>query len=112
MPLVPRARSVDAITTRTSALAPCVMKVLVPFSTQASPSRTAVVRVLPASLPAPGSVRAQAPSCSPRASGASQRCFCASVPNMAMCAGPRPLCAATDRATEGSTRESSSRQMQ
>ena len=30
----------------------------------------------------------------------------------AMCAAPRPLCAATDRQTDGSTRASSSMQMQ
>ena len=88
------------------------MKVFVPLSTQLSPSRTAVVRVPAASLPASGSVSAHAPSCSPRASGTSQRDFCASVPNMKMCAGPRPLCAATERATDGSTRASSSMQRQ
>ena len=98
--------------TSTSALLPCVMKVLVPLSTQWSPSRTAVVRVPAASLPALGSVSAQAPSFSPRANGVSHRDFCASEPNMKMCAGPRPLCAATDSATDGSTRASSSRQRQ
>ncbi len=69
MPLAPLVRSVAAMMTSTSALLPCVMKVLVPLSTQSSPSRTAVVRVPAASLPALGSVSAQAPSFSPRASG-------------------------------------------
>ena len=112
MPLAPRVRSVTAITTITSALAPCVMNVFAPFSTQQSPSRVAVVRVAAASLPAFGSVSAQAPSFSPRASGTSHFCFCASVPNIAMCAGPRPLWAATDSETDGSTRASSSMQRQ
>ena len=92
--------------------APWVMNVLVPLSTQSSPSRVAVVRVPAASLPALGSVSAHAPSFSPFASGVSHRAFCASVPNMEMCAGPRPLWAATDSATDGSTRASSSRQRQ
>ncbi len=100
------------MTTMTSALAPCVMNVLVPFSTQLSPSRVATVRVPAASLPASGSVSAHAPSFSPFASGTSHRTFCASLPNIAICAGPRPLCAATDSDTDGSTRASSSMQRQ
>jgi hypothetical protein len=44
-----------------------------------SPSRRAVVRRPPASEPTCGSVRQKAPSISPRASGTSQRCFCASL---------------------------------
>ena len=48
---------------------PLVMKVFWPLITQASPSRTAVVRVAPASEPAPGSVRPKAPRPWPLASG-------------------------------------------
>ena len=69
MPFGPRLRSVTAIATITCPTLPCVMKVFEPFSTQLSPSRTAVVRVAAASLPAPGSVSPHAPICSPRASG-------------------------------------------
>ena len=49
--------------------APLVMKFFEPFSTQCWPSRTAVVRMPPASEPEPGSVRPQQPTFSPRASG-------------------------------------------
>jgi len=52
-----------------------------PFSTHSFPSRRAVVARFPASLPASGSVIAQAPRRSPFASGTSQVSFCASEPN-------------------------------
>ena len=53
-----------------------------PFSTQTSPSRRAVV-VRPPATPEPtsGSVSANAPICSIRAIGGSQRCFCSSDPH-------------------------------
>ena len=44
-----------------------------------SPSRRAVEARLAASVPTPGSVRANVASFSPRAWGISQRCFCSSV---------------------------------
>ena len=59
---------------------PLVMNVLAPLSTQASPSRTAAVRMPCRSLPAAGSVIAIAPIHSPVAMGGSQRAFCSSVP--------------------------------
>ena len=40
--------------------------------------------VLPASEPASGSVRAKAPTLSSRAIGGSQRCFCSSLPSIAI----------------------------
>ncbi len=91
---------------------PCVVKIFEPLSTQPPASRTARVSRLPASLPAEASVRPQAPICSPRASGTRYRSFWASVPNMKTCAVQRPLWAATVKATDGSTRASSSMQMQ
>ncbi len=112
IPLVPFDWSVTAMITRVSAEVPCVMNIFEPFSTQQSPSFTAVVRIAAASLPEPGSVRPQAASVAPFASGTRYFCFCSSVANIAMCAAPRPLCAATDNATLGSTRASSSMQMQ
>jgi hypothetical protein len=112
MPLVPAALSVTAITTMTWPARPCVMKVFDPFSRQPSGVRVAVVRMPAASLPDVDSVKPQAPSFSPLASGTSHRCFCASVPNRKMCAEHRPLWAATDSASPGSTRDSSSMQMQ
>ena len=55
-----------------------VMKAFEPLTIQLSPRRSAVVRVAPASEPASGSVRPNAASRSPRASGGIQRCFCSS----------------------------------
>ncbi|OSY36029.1 hypothetical protein BG653_06959 [Streptomyces platensis] len=57
-----------------------VMKHLLPLITQSSPSRTAVVRVAPASEPPSGSVRPKAPSISPLHSLGSHARFCSSVP--------------------------------
>src|SRR5580704_5712610 len=62
------ARSVTAITTSTSATCALVVNVLLPLSTQQSPSRTAEVRVWPASEPDSGSVSDHAPIHSPEAS--------------------------------------------
>ena len=50
---------------KVSAKLALVMKILLPLMTQSSPSRTAMVRVPPASLPALGSVRPKAPSTRP-----------------------------------------------
>jgi hypothetical protein len=80
MPLLPAFRSVTAITIATSPFLPLVMNCLTPLITYPSPSRTAVVFRPLASEPTCGSVRQNAPSISPRASGFSQRSFCACVP--------------------------------
>ena len=112
IPLAPAVRSVTAMTTATSPTRPCVVNVFDPLSTQHVPARVAVVRIPAASLPEVGSVSPHAPIFSPRTSGTRYRCFCASVPNSEMCDEHRPLCAATDSATAGSTRASSSMQMQ
>ena len=69
-----------ARTVQTSAIGPLVMKILVPFNTQSSPSRTAVVQIAPESDPASGSVDAHAPISEPSHSPGSQRCRCCSVP--------------------------------
>ena len=82
------------------------------WSRQQAPSLVAVVRIAAASLPEPGSVNPHAASFSPLASGTRYFCFCSSLANFAMCAAPRPLCAATDKAIDGSTRAISSMQMQ
>ncbi len=50
-----------AHTTATSAMPPLVIHILVPFSTQSSPSRRARVRMLAGSLPESGSVRPKQP---------------------------------------------------
>ena len=57
-----------------------MIHILVPFSTQSSPSRRATVRI-PAGLePKSGSVRPKQPSFSPAAIAGSQACFCCSLP--------------------------------
>ena len=101
-----------AIATNVCPTRPCVVKVFDPFSTQRDPARVAVVRMDAASLPELDSVSPHAPIFSPRASGTRYFCFWASLPNMKMCDPHNPLCAATDSDTDGSTRASSSMQMQ
>ena len=59
-PARPALRSTVAQTTIQSARIEFEMKVLAPFSTHASPARTAVVWMAATSLPAPGSVMAKA----------------------------------------------------
>ena len=67
--------------TATSATLPLVIHILVPFSTQSSPSRTARVRIEPGSEPESGSVRPKQPISSPAAMRGSHSCFCSSEPN-------------------------------
>lgn len=67
IPRNPAAGSVLAKSTMVSASAALLMKVLLPLTTQASPSRLATVSMPPMSDPEPGSVRAKAPSAIPDA---------------------------------------------
>ena len=60
-PRAPLCLSVMAWTMITSAKLPLVIHIFSPFSTQSSPSSSAVVWMWAASLPALGSVSAQAP---------------------------------------------------
>ena len=80
MPFLPAPLSVTAMTMATCAFLPLVMNCLTPLSTYASPWRVAVVRREEASLPACGSVRQNAPSIWPWASGVSHCFFCAALP--------------------------------
>jgi hypothetical protein len=64
-PRKPLLGSVVAKATKTSAIGALVTKVLLPFSTQPSPRRTAVVERLIASEPEPGSLMPCAPIHSP-----------------------------------------------
>ena len=67
---------------------PLVTQAFAPFSTQPPSVRTACALRLAASEPASASLSANAPSSSPRASGFSQRCFCASLPQRSsICVG-------------------------
>ena len=61
MPLLPAAVSVFAYTIMTSAPGAFVIHIFDPLSTYSSPSRTAVVRMLTTSEPAPASLIARAP---------------------------------------------------
>ena len=65
MPRGPAAGSVLAYTTSVSAFGPLVIHILLPFSTQRSPTRSARVRMPTTSDPALGSLIASAPTCSP-----------------------------------------------
>ena len=71
--------SVRAATSTRSALKPLVMNVFEPFTTYASPSRTAVVLRLARSLPPLGSVIPIAVTSSPVQNRGSQRSRCSGV---------------------------------
>jgi hypothetical protein len=68
--------SVTANTMQKSATSPKVMKVFSPLMTHSSPSRTADVRMLRASEPAPGSVIAKQLILSPLMVGSRYRSRC------------------------------------
>ena len=85
-----------------------VMNIFAPLTIH-SPSRSsAVVRVLPASEPAPGSVRPKAASLRPEARSGSHSRFCSSLPKRKIGIVPSEVCAATVIATDESIRVSSS----
>ena len=84
------------------------MKFFDPERTHEFPSAIAVVRVPFASLPAPASVRPQAPISFPSARGTTQRRRRSSEPKRKMWFVQRLLCAAIEMPTEPSTRDSSS----
>ena len=94
---------VRQITTATSPLLPCVIQLLVPLIIQFSPSFTAVVFILPASLPVFGSVKPHAPKYSAVANFGKYCCFCASLPKAIICPVHKLLCAATDKPIEPHT---------
>ena len=82
----------EAVRIRSSASAPSVQKIFVPFSTQSSPSRTAVVWIAEVSEPQPGSVIAIAAHFGlPSRKPPRRRSFCSRVPAAATAAPPRPL---------------------
>ena len=85
-----------------------VMKIFEPLTTHSPPSSAAVVRVAPASEPAPGSVRPNAARRRPEARSGSHSRFCSSEPKSRNGIVPSEVCAATVIATEESMRVSSS----
>ena len=90
------------------AKAPLVIHCFAPVIVQPSPSATAAVRSEPASEPASGSVSANAPIASPRASGGTKRLRCSSVPKVRIGSVTALVCTATVTPTPASARESSS----
>ncbi len=85
-----------------------MIKILLPLSTYSSPSKTAFVCCPAASVPAPGSVKPNAPSFSPFASGTKYFCFCSSVPNFLIGSAQREVCAETITPVVPHTRDNSS----
>ena len=85
-----------------------VMNALVPLITQEPSCSTAVVRVPPASLPAPGSVSPKAPRARPAVRSGRKRSFCSCVPKRNTGIAPRETPASRVMATDWSTRPSSS----
>src|SRR5687768_13594002 len=78
--ILPPCASLLAQTTHTSANGELVIQVLLPESTNPSPSGLAVVRIAEGSEPASGSVRPKQPISSPRARPGRYLAFCASDP--------------------------------
>ena len=85
-----------------------VMNCLAPLTTHSPPSSFAVVRTLPASEPASGSVRPKAASRLPPQSCGSHSERCSSVPQRWIGIVPSEVCAAIVMQTDESTRASSS----
>ena len=106
----PAVRPVTAVTVtrRVMSVPELVMNCLRPLMTHSPPSSTAVVRVPPASLPACGSVRPNAPSASPVTSVGSHCAFWASVPKRYTGIAPSDTPASRVMATDWSTLPSSS----
>ena len=84
------------------------MKHFDPFNTHSSPSKTAFVCAPCASVPAPGSVNANAPNFSPVASGFTYFCFCSSVPYVMIGSMQRDVCADTTTPVVAQTLDNSS----
>ena len=82
MPAAPGPPVRTAMVTK-SARTPLVMKVLVPSTTYASPSRLAVVRMAATSDPPSGSVIASAPILSPASVGRTKRSTRSALPDAA-----------------------------
>ena len=85
-----------------------VMNIFEPSITQLPSRSSAVVRVAPASDPAPASVSPNAASLRPEASSGSHSRFCSSEPKRKIGIVPSEVCAATVIATDESIRVSSS----
>jgi len=107
VPAWPSRCAVRAMTTRVRAREPLVMKYLLPLRRQPPASARAMVSIPAASLPAPGSLSAQAPTPSPRRSGSSACVFCVSSAKAARWLRQR-VWASSVMVSDASTRASSS----
>ena len=83
---------VRAVTATTEVIAEpeLVMNCLVPSSTHSPSTSSALVRVAPASEPAPGSVSPKPARVRPATRSGSHCCFCSSVPKVRIGLMPRP----------------------
>ena len=90
-----RASPVLAAMKYKSACTPLVMNILVPLSTQWSPSRLAVVRMPATSEPAPGSDTPTAVMHSPEVMRGMYLAFCAAVPAWCKCGLAMSVCTST-----------------
>ena len=99
------------VTTEVMSVPELVMKAFAPSRTHSPPSRTALVRVAPASEPASGSVRPKPASARPATRSGRKRSFWASVPYVRIGLMPRPTPAESVMPIDWSTRPSSSMAM-
>ena len=83
-----RSSGVRTMSMTSEARTPLVTHIFVPFTTHSSPSRSARQRRAPVSLPASGSDREKAARNDPSHMRGSNRCFCSSVPNLAIIVAP------------------------
>ncbi len=81
LPFAPVPVTAVTVTSEVMSVPELVMNCLLPLITQSPLSSRAVVRVPPASEPAPGSVRPKPASARPAVRSGSHFCFCSSVPN-------------------------------
>ena len=83
-----RPSGVRAINMTSEARWPFVTQNFVPLTTHSSPSRSALQRIAPVSLPASGSDNEKAARKDPSHMRGRNRCFCSSVPNRAIMVTP------------------------
>src|SRR4051812_2324341 len=103
------ASSVRMYTTTTSASGPFVIHIFVPFASQPPSARRAAHRIEPrTSEPAPASLIARAPRCSPDSRPGNHRVRCSAVPFDHRLCTQRLECAAYESPTDADARESSS----
>ena len=96
------------MTTEVSSEPELVMNCFAPLTTHSPSTSSALVRVAPASEPAPGSVRPKPAIARPATRSGSHCCFCSSVPKVRIGLMPRPTAASRVMPIDWSTRPTSS----